>query len=55
MLCLDHEKFDGKEKILKSYFFLAFGLEKITKKKIMEESLVEKLLETSDKIFLIKL
>jgi len=52
---LDLGKFGEKKKNLKSYFFLVFGLEKITKKKSMEESLVEKLLETSNKIFLIKL
>ena len=45
-----------RKKFEKVTFFLVFGLEKITKKKkYMEESLVEKLLETSDKIFLIKL
>ena len=30
---LDLEKFGGKKTIVKVYFFLAFGLEKITKKK----------------------
>jgi len=39
-----------RKKIEKVTFFLVFGLEKITKKK-MKESQVEKLLETSDKKF----
>jgi len=52
---LDLEKFGGKKKFRKVTFFHMFGLEKITKKKNIEESLVENLLEISDKIFLIKL
>ena len=53
--CLNLEKFEGKKKFRKVIFFLVFGLKKITKKKNMEGSLVEKILEISDKIFFIKL
>lgn len=44
-----------RKKIRKVAFFLVFGLKKLTKKKNMKESYVKKLLEISDKIFLIKL
>ena len=55
ILHLDLVKFGRKKKIEKITFFLMFGLEKIAKKNNMEESQVEKKLERSDKIFLIKL
>ena len=38
MLRLDLEKFGGKKENWESNFFLVFGLEKITKKKNMEEN-----------------
>ena len=52
-LRLDLGKIGGKKK--KNGKITFFGFRKTNKEKNMKESYVEKLLETSDKIFLIKL
>ena len=54
-LCLDLGKFGGKKKFGESYFFSCVWFRENHREKNTEESLVKKLLETGNKIFLVKL